>query len=103
MRKLLTALALTVSITVAACGGGTIDNDKAEKIRDRAAEIQQDAQQTAEDVRTGTQDAEVAAKAVEADMNELANEAIDAAKDVDMPAEMREQLEAAQDELNGRE
>lgn len=100
MRKLLTALAVVASITVAACGGSGIDNDEAEQIRDHAAEVQQEAQKTAEEVRGGTKDAEQAAKEIEDDMNDLANETIDAAKDADIPDEAREQLEAAQAEMN---
>ena len=99
MRKLLTALAITASITVAACGGAGIDNDEAEKIQDRAAEIRQDAQQTADEVRAGTKDAEVAAKEIREDMTGLADETLEAAKGANLPPEAREQLEAAQGEL----
>lgn len=100
IRKLLTAAAVAVSLTVAACGGSGIDNDEAEKIRDHAAEVQQDAQKTADEVRNGTKDAEQAAKEINEDMNDLANETIDAAKDANLPDEAKEQLEAAQDQLN---
>ena len=81
MRTLLTALALAASITVAACGGAGIDNDEADKIRDHAAEVD-------------------AAKEIQDDVNELTNETIDAAKDANIPDEAREQLEAAQEQMN---
>lgn len=102
MRKLLTGLAVAVSITVAACGGAGVDNDEAEKIRDHATEIQRDAQQAAEEVRNGTKDAEQAAEGIQDDMNGLADETIDAAKGENLPPEAEAQLEAAQDQLNAQ-
>ena len=102
IRKCVSAAVVAVSLTVVACGGGSgIDQDEAAKIRDHAAEVQQDAQRKAEDVRNGTKDAGQVAKEIEADTNDLANETIDAAKDADLPDEVREQLEAAQQQLNG--
>lgn len=100
IRKVLTATAVAVSLTIAACGGTGVDEKKVEDIQDHAAEIQKDAQQTAKDVQNGTKDAEEAAKEINEDMNDLANETIDAAKDANIPGEAREQLEAAQDEMN---
>jgi hypothetical protein len=99
--KLLTALAVAaISTTVAACGGSGVDADEAAAIRDHATQVQQDAQRSAQEVRAGRKDAEQAAEEVQDDVNDLANETIDAAKDANLPPEAREQLEAAQDQLN---
>jgi hypothetical protein len=102
MRTFLTGLAVAVSLTAAACGNSGIDQDEADRIRDHAAEVQRDASKTADEVRAGTKDAEQAAKEIDQDMNELGNEAIDAAKDADIPDEAREALEQAQDQLNNQ-
>jgi len=100
IRKLLTASLVAVSLAAVACGGGGVDQDEAKKIRDHATQVQQDAQKAADDVRAGTKDAEQAAKEVHEDATDLANESIDAVEDADIPDEAREQLEAAQKELN---
>jgi DNA polymerase elongation subunit (family B) len=100
IRKLLAATAVVVSLTVVACGGSGIDNKEAEQIRDHATEVQKDAQKTVEEVRNGTKDAEEAAKEIQEDTNDLANETIDAAKDANLPDEAKQQLEAAQKQLN---
>jgi hypothetical protein len=62
--------------------------------------VQQDAQKTADEVRAGTKDAEQAAKEIQEDATDLTNESIDAVEDADIPDEAREQLEAAQKQLN---
>ena len=100
IRNALTALALAATLTIAACGGGGVDNDEAEQIRDHAAEVQQDAQRTADEVRAGTKDAEEAAKEIQDDATDLANETIDAVEDADLPDEAKEKLEQAQAQLN---
>ena len=100
MKQLLTALAVAVSLGVVACGGNGIDQKEADQIRDHAEQVQQDAQRTADEVRAGTKDAQQAAEEIQDDMTDLGNETIDAAKDANLPDEAREQLEAAQAELN---
>ena len=100
IRKLLTASLVAVSLAVVACGGGGVDQDEAQKIQDHAAQVRQDAQKAADEVRAGTKDAEEAAKEIQEDANDVANESIDAVKDADIPDEAREQLEAAQKQMN---
>ena len=100
MHKLLAALAVTISLGVVASGGNGIDNQEEDQIREHSEQVRQDAQRTADEVRAGTKDAEQAAKEIQDDVNDLTNETIDAAKDANMPDDVKEQLEAAQAEMN---
>ena len=63
-------------------------------------ELQQKAQKTAEDIQSGKVDAEEAAKDLQNDANELTNDALDAAKDSNIPDDVKKQLEDAQEQLN---
>ena len=83
IRNALTALAVAASLTVAACGGSGVDNDEAERLRDHATQVQEDAQRTAEEVRAGTKDAEQAAEEIQDDVTGLANESINAVEDAE--------------------
>ena len=100
IRKLLTASLVAVSLAVVACGGGGVDQDEAKKIQDHATQVREDAQKAADEVRAGTKDAEQAAEVVQEDATDLADESIDAVEDADIPDEAREQLEAAQKQMN---
>ncbi len=102
IRKLVALLVVTTSLGVVACGGSGVDQQEADRIQDKATQVQQDAQRTADEVRAGTKDAEQAAEEIQDDMNDLANDTIDAVEDADIPDEAREQLEAAQDQLNAQ-
>jgi hypothetical protein len=101
MHKLLTALVVAISLGVVACGGSSgISDDEADQIRNHAAEVQRDAQKTAEEVRAGTKDAEQAAEEIQDDVKDVTNETIDAVEDANIPDEAKAQLEQAQEQLN---
>ncbi len=68
--------------------------------RSSRQELQKKAQKTADDVQSGKIDAEQAAKDIEKDANKLTNDTIDAAKDSNIPDDVKKQLEDAQDQIN---
>jgi hypothetical protein len=100
IRTSLVGLLITASVGIAACGDNGISQDEADKLQQQSQELQRKAQKTADDVRSGKVDAEQAAKDIQDDANKLTNDTIDAAKDSDIPDDVKKQLEDAQDQLN---
>jgi hypothetical protein len=82
-RTALVGLVLAAAIGIAACGKDNgISQNEADKLQKQGQELQKKAQKTADDVRSGKVDAE------------------QAAKDSDIPDDVKKQLEDAQDQLN---
>ena len=101
IRTSLVGLVITASVGIAACGTDNgISQDEADKLQKQSQELQEKAQKTAEDIKSGKVDAEQAAKDIQDDANKLTNDTIDAAKDSDIPDDVKKQLEDAQDQLN---
>src|SRR5690349_3470503 len=100
LRTSLVGLVITASVGIAACGTDNgISQDEANQLQKQSQELQQKAQKTADDVRSGKVDAEQAAKDIQDDANKLTNDTIDAAKDSNVPDDVKKQLEDAQDQL----
>ena len=68
--------------------------------RSSRQELQKKAQKTADDIKSGKVDAEKAAKDLQDDATKLTNDTLDAAKDSDIPDDVKKQLEDAQDQLD---
>ena len=101
IRTSLVGLVIAAAIGIAACGSDNgISQDEANKLQQQSTELQQKAQKTADDVKSGKVDADKAAKDIQDDANKLTNDTIDAAKDSDIPDDVKKQLEDAQDQLN---
>src|SRR3954469_7301465 len=101
IRTTLAGLVIAAAIGIAACGSDNgISHDEADKLQKQGQELQQKAQKTAEDVKSGKVDAEKAARDLQDDANKLTNDTIDAAKDSDIPDDVKKQLEDAQDQLD---
>jgi hypothetical protein len=101
IRTSLVGLVITASVGIAACGNDNgISQDEANKLQKQSQELQEKAQKTAEDIKSGKVDAEQAAKDIQDDANKLTNDTIDAAKDSDIPDDVKKQLEDAQDQIN---
>ena len=101
IRTSLVGLVIAAAVGIAACGTDNgISQDESNKLQKQSQELQEKAQQTAEDVKSGKVDAEKAAKDLQDDANKLTNDTIDAAKDSDIPDDVKKQLEDAQDQLN---
>jgi hypothetical protein len=66
---------------------------------EHAAQVQRDAQRTADAVRAGTKDAGPAAEEIQDDATGVADETLDAAQHENLPDAAREQLEQARAEL----
>ncbi len=101
IRTSLVGLVIAAAVGIAACGSDNgISQDEADKLQKQSTELQEKAQKTADDIKSGKVDAEEAAKDLQDDANDLAGETIDAAKDSDIPDDVKKQLEDAQDQLN---
>ena len=101
IRTSLVGLVIAAAIGIAACGSDNgISQDEANKLQQQGQELQKKAQKTADDIKSGKVDAEQAAKDIEKDANKLTNDTIDAAKDSDIPDDVKKQLEDAQDQIN---
>ncbi len=100
IRKLLTAAVVVASLTIVRAAGPGSTTTRRTRSAITPLRSSRTPSSTAEEVRAGTKDAEAAAEEIQDDVNELTNETIDAAKDANIPDEAREQLEAAQDQMN---
>ncbi len=77
-----------------------ISQKEADQLQQQSQQLQRKAQQTADDVRSGKVDPEDAAKDLQKDANQLADDTIDAAKDANLPDDVKKQLEEAQAQLD---
>jgi 3-hydroxyisobutyrate dehydrogenase-like beta-hydroxyacid dehydrogenase len=101
IRTSLVGLVIAAAVGIAACGSDNgISQDEADKLQKQSQELQRKAQKTADDVRSGKVDAEQAAKDIQDDASKLTNDALDAAKDSNIPDDVKKQLEDAQDQIN---
>ena len=101
LRTSLVGLVIAAAIGIAACGSDNgISQDEANKLQKQSQELQQKAQKTADDIKAGKVDPEKAATDLQDDASDLTNDALDAAKDSDIPDDVKKQLEDAQDQLN---
>jgi DNA gyrase/topoisomerase IV subunit A len=101
IRASLTGLVVAAALTLAACGdGGTgVSKTESDQLQKQSTELQQKANKTAEDIKSGKVDAEQASKELQADATKLADDSIEAVKDADIPDEAKKQLEDAQKQL----
>jgi 3-hydroxyisobutyrate dehydrogenase-like beta-hydroxyacid dehydrogenase len=101
IRTSLVGLVIAAAVGIAACGSDNgISQDEADKLQKQSQELQRKAQKTADDVSSGKVDAEQAAKDIQDDASKLTNDALDAAKDSNIPDDVKKQLEDAQDQIN---
>ena len=83
IRTSLVGLVIAAAVGIAACGTNNgISQDEADKLQKQSTELQEKAQTTADDIRSGKVDAE------------------EAAKDSDIPDDVKKQLEDAQKQLD---
>jgi hypothetical protein len=101
IRASLTGLVVAAALTIAACGdGGTgVSKTESEQLQKQSTELQQKANKTAEDIKSGKVDAEQASKELQDDATKLAGDSIEAVKDADIPDAAKKQLEDAQKQL----
>jgi outer membrane murein-binding lipoprotein Lpp len=96
-RLAILAACAVASAGLAACG----NSEEAEQIQQQASELQQKAGKMAEEVQSGQRDAVEAAEEIQRDSVELADDMIDDAQsDPNVPDEVKDQLEAAQEQVH---
>jgi hypothetical protein len=76
-----------------------ISRSESQKLQQQSEDLRQKANQTAEDVRSGKVDPEDATKELQQDAAELTDDALEAAKDSDIPDDVKKQIEEAQEQL----
>src|SRR4051794_19519612 len=101
IRTSLVGLVIAAAVGIAACGTNNgISHDESNKLQKQGQELQRKAQKTADDIKSGKVDAQQGTKEIQKDANKLTNDTIDAAKDSNIPEDVKKQLEEAQDQLN---
>ena len=101
IRASLTGLVVAAALTIAACGDGPtgVSKTESEQLQKQSTELQQKANKTAADIKSGKVDAEQATKELQNDATKLADDSIEAVKDANIPDEAKKQLEDAQKQI----
>lgn len=93
-RRSLVVLAIAGCLGLAACGSTDTD-----KLKSQASELSEKAKTTAEDIKNGDVKPEDGVKDLTSDAKNLANDAMDSAKE-QVPDEYKDDIQKAQDQLN---